>query len=86
MILTADHVRDAAGDVVDHRREAVEIGTVGAHKHRIALARLVDMLRPAHQIVPAHVPGRQLESPVRIPPLAFQPRPIGLGELSAARS
>ena len=67
--------RDAEVDVVDHRGEAVEVGAVGAHQHRIALARLVDMLRPAHQVRPAHLLGRELEAPMRPAALALEPRP-----------
>lgn len=78
MILAADHVRDAEGDVVDHRGETVEVSAVGTHQHRIALARLVDMLGPAHQIVPSHFFRRELEAPVRPATLAFQASPVGL--------
>ena len=81
VILAADDMRDGEGDIVDHRGEAVEVAAVGAHQHRIALARLVDMLRPAHQVVPAHFLGDELEPPVRPAALAFQPRPVGVGEL-----
>ena len=57
VILAADDMRNGEGDIIHHRGEAVEIAAVGAHQHRVALARLVDMLRPAHQIVPAHFLG-----------------------------
>ena len=80
VILAADDMGDGEGDVVDHRGEAVEIAAVGAHQHRIALARFVDMLRPAHQIVPAHFLGGELEAPVRTAAFALQPRPVGVGE------
>jgi len=58
-------VRDAEGDVVDDGGEAVEIGAVGPHQHGIALARLVDMLGAAHEIVPADFLRREPEAPVR---------------------
>lgn len=74
MILAADHVGDGEGDVVDDRGEAVEVTAVGAHQHRIALARLVDMLGPAHQIVPAHFLGGELEAPVRLAAFTLQAR------------
>ena len=80
VILAADDMGDGEGDIVDHRGEAVEVAAVGAHQHRIALARLVDMLRPTHEIVPAHFLGDELEAPVRPAALAFQPRPVGVGE------
>ena len=48
VVFAADHMRDAEGDVVDHRGEAVKVGAVGAYQNRIALARLVDVLGPAH--------------------------------------
>ena len=86
MVLAADDMRDAEGDVVHDRGEAVEVAAVGAHQHRVALARLVDMLRPAHQIVPAHLLGGELEAPVRAAALALQPGLIGLAQPSAARS
>ena len=51
----ADDVGDAELDVVDDRRQRVEIAAVRAHEDGIALAGLVDMLGAAHEIVPAHV-------------------------------
>ena len=81
VVLAADHVGDAEGDVVDHRREAVEVAAVGAHQHGIALARLVDVLGAAHQVVPAHFLGGELEAPVRPAAFAFEPRAVGIAEL-----
>ena len=73
-------------DVVDHRGEAVEVGAVGAHQHRIALARLVDMLGAAHQVGPAHLLGRELEAPMRPAALAFERLRSASSSFSAARS
>jgi hypothetical protein len=72
VVLAADHVSDCEVDVVDHRGEAVEVGAVGAHQHRVALARLVDVLGAAHQIVPAHFLRGELEAPMRLASLALE--------------
>src|SRR4030095_15910593 len=81
VVLAADDVRDAESNVVDHRGEAVEIAAVSAHQHRIALARLIDVLGPAHQIVPAPFLGCGLEAPVRPAAFAFQAGAVGIAEL-----
>lgn len=81
VILATDHMGDSEGDVVDHPGEAVEIAAVGAHQHGIALARLVDVLGPAHQVVPADFLGGEHEAPVRLSAFAFQARPVGVAEL-----
>ena len=81
VVLAADHMSDAEGDVVDDRGEAVEIAAVGTHEHRIALARLVDVLVPAHQVIPAHLLGGELEAPVRLAAFVLQAQAVGIAEL-----
>jgi hypothetical protein len=84
MVLAADHVGDGEGDVVDHRGEAVELAAVGAHQHGIALARLVDVLGSAHQIVPAHFLGGELEAPMRPTAFSLQTGAVGIAKLEGS--
>ena len=76
VILAADHMGDAEIDVVDDARQRIEIGAVGAHQHRVGQRSGIDMLPPAHEIVPHHVALLELETPMRLAPFGFQPRAI----------
>ena len=55
MIVAADDMRDAELDVVDHRRQRVEIAAVLAHQHRIGDGGEIDRFGAAHEIVPMDV-------------------------------
>ena len=68
----ADHVADGKVDVVHDGGEGVEVAPIGADQHRIALARLIDLLRPAHQIDPTADPAREPETPMGTPAFGFQ--------------
>ena len=81
VILAADHMGDAEVDVVDHARQRVEIGAVGADQHRVGQRGGVDMLLAAHEIVPHHVAGLEQEAPMGLATLRLELGPIGLGEL-----
>ena len=74
----ADDVGDGEFDVVDDRGQRVEIAAVGAHQDGVALAGLVDMLGPAHEIVPAHVLMFQQEAPMRACARGLQSRALGV--------
>ena len=72
VIRAPDDMADGEGDIVHHRGEGVEIAAVGADQHGIALARLVDVLGPAHQIAPGAAPAGELEAPIGLPALGLQ--------------
>ena len=71
---------DAQVDVVDDGGQRVEIAAVGAHQDGIALAGLVDVLRAARAVVPAHVLAMEQEAPVRSAPFGLESAAVGLGE------
>jgi hypothetical protein len=77
MVGAADHMSDAEIDIVDHRRQRIEISAVLADQDRVALAGLVDMLGPAHHVDPAHLAQIEPETPMRQAPLGFEFRAIG---------
>ena len=54
MVLAADHMGDAELDVIDDRRQRVEIAAILADQHRIGQGRRIDMLGPADKIGPFH--------------------------------
>ena len=70
VVLAADHVRDGEVDVVDDRRQRVEIGAVLAHQHRVRERAAIDMRRAAHEIGPGDGAMVEPEAPMRAPPLA----------------
>ncbi len=77
VIVAADDVADREVDVVDHRRQGVEIAAVGADQDRIALACLVDMLGAAHQVDPGDGLALEQEAPVRPAALALEAGALG---------
>ncbi len=65
VVLAANDVSHSELDIVDHRRERVEIAPVLAPQDRIGQRGAVDMALAPHQIVPAHGLRFELEPPVR---------------------
>ena len=66
VILAANDMRHAEIDVVDHRGQRVEIGSILAAEDRIGERRAIDVAFAAHHVVPAH--GRRFEAktPMRL--------------------
>lgn len=54
------------------------MGAVGADRHRVALAQLVDMLRSSHQIVPGNVAGFEMKALMRPTTFRFEPGTIDI--------
>ena len=75
MILSANDVRHAEIDVVNHRGQRVEIGSILAAEDRIGERRAIDVAFAAHHVVPAH--GRRFEpkTPMRACGLRLPARP-----------
>ena len=81
MVLAADNMGDAEIDVVDHARQRVEIGTVFAHQDGVGQRSGVDMLAPAHEIVPHDIALLELEAPMGLASLCFERGAILICEL-----
>ena len=76
MVLAADDMGDAEVDVVDHARQRVEIGAVVPDQHRVRQRGGIDMLPPAHEIVPDDVALLEQEAPMGLAPLGFELCPL----------
>ena len=96
VVVAADDMGDAHVDVVDDRRQRIEIGAVLAHKDRIGQRGEVDGLFAAHQIGPVdfgafglqRIAGevRQQEAPVRLAAFGFDiPPSRAASAVSASR-
>src|SRR4029078_12231424 len=81
MILAADHMGDAEVDIIDDRRQGVEIGPVFSHQHRIRQVGRIDMLRSAYEIVPFDDAVLELEAPMRPASLRFERLAVLIAEL-----
>lgn len=73
VILAADDMGYGKIDIVDHRGQGIEIAAVLSHQDRVGERRRIDVLRPADEIVPAHLAMVELEAPMRPSSFAFQP-------------
>ena len=72
---------DAEIDVVGHARQRVEIGAVFPHQHRIRQRGGIDMLAPAHEVVPHDIALLEQKAPMRLAPFGLELRPLLGGEL-----
>src|SRR3990172_4637692 len=81
MVLAANDMGNAEVDIVDHARQRVEIGAVGPDQHRVGQRRGIDMLTPAHEVVPGHVALLKLEAPMRLASFGFELGPLLLRQL-----
>ena len=72
VILAADDMGHRHIDIIDDRRQRVEIGAIGAHQHRIGQRGAIDMAFAAHQIAPRHHAMIELEPPMRLAPLGLE--------------
>ena len=72
---------DAKVDVVDHARHRIEIAAVGPDQYGIGQRRRIDMLPPAHEVVPHYVSLLQQKAPMRLASLRLEPRAIRRCEL-----
>src|SRR4029078_7725840 len=81
MVFAADHVCNAKVDIVDYARQRVEISAVRPNQHRVRQRSGIDMLAGAHEGVPDHVPRLELEAPMWLAPLGFEPGLVLLGQL-----
>jgi len=80
VVVAADHMGDAQVDIIDDGWQRVEIAAVGAHQDGIALARLVDVLRAAREVVPTHVLAMEQEAPMRPAAFGLEPAAVSLGQ------
>ena len=77
MVLAPDDMTDVLRDIIDHRRQRVEISAILAQEHRVGEGRAIDMALTAHEIGPADDFVVEFETPMRLAPLGFQPDPLG---------
>ena len=66
VILAANDVRHAEIDVVNHRRQRVEIAPVLAAQDRIGERGAIDVAHAAHHIVPVHSRWFEAKTPMRL--------------------
>ena len=81
VIFPADSVSDAKVQVVDHRRQGVEIGSILATQHRIGKQSTADMTLPAHKVPPPHGSRLETKPPVRLAAGRFEPGAIFGGQV-----
>ncbi len=82
MILAAHDVGHAHVDIVDHARQHIEPAAVGAADHRIGLEPGIEMLGPAHKVIPFdHRIMVEPEAPMRRDPVRLQCGTLGVGQL-----
>ncbi len=82
MVLAAQHIGDAHRDIVDRARQHVEPRAVGAADHRVGQLRRLEMLVPAHSVLPFDRRIMvELEAPVGRDAFRGEIRMLGLGQL-----
>ena len=74
VILAANDMRHAEINVVNHRGQRVEIGSVLAAEDRIGERGAIDMAVAAHHVVPAHNRRFEAKTPVRFAARRFETR------------
>ena len=81
VVLAAQHLGHAHGDVIDHRGEHIEPRAIGPPHHRIGQLRGDELLRPAHAVHPGNrlVMVKQ-EAPVRRLARRCPGRMVGFGQ------
>ena len=77
VIVAANDVGDAKVDVIDDRRQHVEVAPVPPHQHGIAEVAALKMLGTANEVDPLDAAPREQEPPVRPPPSRLQPAAVG---------
>ncbi len=80
MLLGADHVADPHRVVVDHARQVVEEGPVGALDHLVLLAGPFELHVATDPVAePADALARHLQPDHRLAALALEAAPVGVG-------